>query len=98
MLWICYCRSYEMNKYYYLDGQYSSRSNTIMAVVKLIYHVILISFGTVILVMAVTAYTKHIPHHHSISDFLSNWRLKPIVDLQVRTSDCPEGYENLISR
>ena len=50
------------------------------------------------MVVAMIAYNSMSVYDEPVKDFLDNWRLLPLVDVKTAVSECPLGYENLVTR
>lgn len=73
--------------------------NKAMFGIRILYQIGLIVFATVSLIMAILAYSELKAHSNAMNDFIDNWSLKPLVDIQVTKEDyCPKGFENLVER
>ncbi|CAI2364706.1 unnamed protein product [Moneuplotes crassus] len=62
------------------------------------YHITIIIFGFLMLLLAWLAYDSLNTYSDAIDDFQENWETIPIVDIKTSTTECPEGYESLIDR
>lgn len=74
-----------------------SKSSSFDTCINVFLYIVCIILGIIILIVSIVGYSSVSEYDSGINAFKDNWRLKPIVDIQTGLSQCPSGYEPLIT-